>query len=211
MRFTRIVLSAALVAAITPPALRAQAPAAARCEDGTPAKPGYTACWFHGGVADASKPIAAKAAASKPAPSRAAAPGNAATVGTPSPAASERCKDGTVSEPGVTACWFHGGLAAAPPNAAAARTPTTRPAAVKGRAKARPAEKKKKAAATPKAKSSKGAAPGKASTPAKGKAKADHAAKAPPGATARCKDGSYTDAKKPKKGCKKHGGVARVL
>ena len=45
----------------------------------------------------------------------------------------------------------------------------------------------------------------------KAASKTARAPKPPKGATALCKDGSYTDNKKPKKGCKKHEGVARVL
>lgn len=132
MRFARIVMCSALIVAILPLAAHAQAASGPRCEDGTRGEPGYTACWFHGGVAAASMPPASRAT-----PARSLA------------------------------------------------------------AKAEPSSTRK---------------PHKVAKPAKKtKAKVARTSKAPKGATALCKDGTYTDNKKTKKGCKKHKGVARSL
>ena len=128
-----------------------------------------------------------------------------------------RCADGTTAETRYTACWFHGGVVVADSKTAKpvkAATPTRRVATPR-----RPASSK---VAAPSTRRSPEAAPqAKRATATNAKAKkatAKKAApkvvrpqKAPKGATALCKDGTYTDNKKPKKGCKKHDGVARII
>ena len=66
MRFVRVALTGALLlATASPSALRAQSATGPRCKDGTRSpRTGFTACWFHGGLADA--PAARPAA--RPAP-----------------------------------------------------------------------------------------------------------------------------------------------
>ena len=108
---------------------------------------------------------------------------------------SARCADGTKAESRYTACWFHGGVVVA-------STPAPKPRAET------PARSAKLRESPPPSAAHKAhvAAPSH-----KAASKTARAPKPPKGATALCKDGSYTDNKKPKKGCKKHEGVARVL
>ena len=114
-----------------------------------------------------------------------------------------RCADGTTAETRYTACWFHGGVVVADSKPAApthhVATPTHRVATP-----LRPASSKAVAASSRK--------PHEAAPRAKkAAAKAVRTQKAPKGATALCKDATYTDNRNPKKGCKKHDGVARTI
>jgi hypothetical protein len=124
-------------------------------------------------------------------------------------ASGARCADGTRAESRYTACWFHGGVvvASTPPSKPRATEPTRSaklrdpaPASRKARVDSRPhkaiPKKTAKTSAKPRSKPS---------------ARAARGSKPPKGATALCKDGSYTYNKNPKKGCKKHDGVARVF
>jgi hypothetical protein len=169
--------------ALTPLALSAQGAKFPRCNDGTVAtRTGYTACWFHGGVADGKTVAAAKPAK----PARAARASSARPkAAAKSRAASSANRSGKVAKK----------------SSKASKTKV---------AKAKPTKKKKvqqtKQRTTifgmPVASASKaGASKPRASSSRK-------TAKAPKGATARCMDGTYTTAQRKKKACSKHGGVA---
>lgn len=106
-----------------------------------------------------------------------------------------RCGDGTRAESRYMACWFHGGVVVA-------STPAPKPRAA---APTRSANLRESPPPTAVRKERVAARHHKATS------KAARATKPPKGSTALCKDGSYTDNRKPKKGCKKHDGVARVL
>jgi hypothetical protein len=100
------------------------------------------------------------------------------------------CKDGTTSTvAGKGACSHHGGVAKATKMTA---TPTASPAA------AMPASAAPAAAAP--------APAAKAAAPSMAASSAD-----PTGATAKCKDGTYSHAKSHSGACSKHGGVADWL
>ena len=107
-------------------------------------------------------------------------------------AATTACKDGTSSTAtGRGACSGHGGVqkaAAASSAATAAPQPAAAPA-------------KSKTAAAP--------APAAAAPPAV--APAPTAGAAPAGATAKCKDGTYSMAKHHQGACSKHGGVGEWM
>ncbi|HEY4305068.1 MAG TPA: DUF3761 domain-containing protein [Gemmatimonadaceae bacterium] len=112
-------------------------------------------------------------------------------------AKSSVCKDGTTSTAGKGACSGHGGVDAAKTKAAvkaapaatkpATKSATTPPVATAAATKSAPAAKKDVA--------SKSAASGKDAT----------------GATAQCKDGTYSHAASHSGACSKHGGVAKFL
>lgn len=114
-----------------------------------------------------------------------------------------RCADGTKAESRYMACWFHGGVVVAPAAAQKSRPAApTRSASL--RESSTPSASRKPHAAEASRKASK--------KPARNSSKkSTRAAKRPKGATALCNDGSYTDDRKPKRGCKKHDGVAHVL
>ena len=161
------------------------------CKDGTTsATTGRGACTGHGGVdKSATKKSAAAAKAERKAASRAPAAPAAATVGAaPKPAAATvTCGDGTSSKAGRGACARHGGVktaSATPAPAAKAAAPTTA-------ASVRPAPAARQAA------------PATATT---------HAANTDPtGATAQCKDGTYSHATNHRGACARHQGVAKWL
>ena len=164
------------------------------CTDGTTSPHGGRgACSKHGGI---KKDDAAAATAAAP-----AAPAAPAKVTKSADAASApvTCTDGTTSPKGGRgACSKHGGIkkddAAAP---AAAAKPAAAPAA--------PA---KPAAAVPATPAAPAAAPSKtASTAGSGGSVNSDAS----GATAKCKDGSYSHSKTHSGTCSKHGGVADWL
>lgn len=101
------------------------------------------------------------------------------------------CKDGTSSASGRGACSGHGGVGKAAKHVKAAK-----PAKVVKHAKV--------------AKTAKKAEPKKVSVMKSNAAK--HAGTAgSTGATAKCKDGSYSHAKQHKGACSKHGGVAEWM
>jgi len=105
------------------------------------------------------------------------------------------CKDGTTSTAtGRGACSGHGGVqkAASTPAAASAPAPAAAPAA--------PAAAPAAAAAQP-----------KSSTAAKSAPTAKAGNTDPTGATAKCKDGTYSNSKHHSGTCSRHGGVAAWL
>jgi hypothetical protein len=105
------------------------------------------------------------------------------------------CKDGTTSTAtGKGACSGHGGVDAAKTKAAA---------------KSKAAKSSSKTAATPPAAT---AATVKSASPAKkDPATAKSSDKDAAGATAQCKDGTYSHAASHSGACSKHGGVAKFL
>ena len=106
------------------------------------------------------------------------------------------CKDGTTSTAGRGACSGHGGV-----------DKTAKPAkAVKKASAEQKAAKKEKAARSEKAAKSET----KKAEAAKA-APAESASGGPAGATAKCKDGTYSHAKQHRGACSKHGGVAEWL
>ena len=112
------------------------------------------------------------------------------------------CNDGTNStSKGRGACSGHGGVQKSAAASSAASAAPAQPAA----APAKSAAAAKPAAAAPPAPA---AAPSAAATPAASKAEAGPA---PAGATAMCKDGSYSMAKHHQGACSSHGGVDKWL
>jgi hypothetical protein len=104
------------------------------------------------------------------------------------------CKDGTTSTAtGRGACSGHGGVqkAAAASTAAPAAAPAAAAAPAKATAAPAPAAAPAKASAAP--------------------APAAAAGAAPTGATAKCKDGTYSMAKHHQGACSRHGGVGEWL
>jgi len=102
-------------------------------------------------------------------------------------AAAVTCKDGTTAKPGRGACGHHGGIAKS-------EEPSGTPPA---------------ATATPPTPSRRASAPAPAAPPAERTTPPKAAAAA--GATAQCKDGSYSHAKTHRGACSHHGGVAQWL
>ena len=189
MRFVRVALTGALLlAAATPGALSAQAAAGPRCKDGTRSpRTGFTACWFHGGLAEgaAAKAAAARPASADPAPASARRRDEGRHERVSSKSKSEGktvCADGTrTSKRGRGACKHHGGVA-----------------------------RERKAERAP----SRGMFGIPIQTPANATVrplKQHRAPKIPKGATARCMDGSFSHATHRKKACNRHGGVAGWL
>jgi hypothetical protein len=169
------------------PAALADTPASTTCKDGTTSTAtGRGACSGHGGVQKATT----------------AAP--AATPAASGTGATYTCKDGTTSTAtGRGACSGHGGVqkpskstpgAAATAPAAAAAAPATPPAA---------------AAAPPAGSMAMTAA--KSSTASKSAPTAKAGNTDPTGATAKCKDGTYSKSQHHSGTCSSHGGVAEWL
>ncbi len=182
-RFLMGLLAAPLLfASVSMPAMAKKTAVPVTCVDGTTSTAkGRGACSGHGGVKkdEAASPAATAAAA--PAAAPAAAAGSSATL----------CKDGTTSEKsGRGACSGHGGVAKH--SSRSMSTPAAAPAAA-----VTPA-----AAAAPAAAS---AAPAAAAnrTRSEGSAGSSDAA----GATAKCKDGTYSHSTKHTGACSHHGGV----
>jgi hypothetical protein len=166
------------------PVYAADSSASTTCKDGTTSTAtGRGACSGHGGV---QKAATTKAAPAAPAAAAPAAPAEPAASGTPS-----TCKDGTTSmATGRGACSGHGGVQKA--------------------TKGKPAPDAPAAAATAPA-----AAP---TTPAAAKPSASKSAPTaaasntdPTGATAKCKDGTYSKSQHHSGTCSSHGGVAEWL
>ncbi len=113
------------------------------------------------------------------------------------------CTDGTSSAAGRGACSGHGGVAKAAKHVKAEKhVKAAEHAKVEKKAEAKKeakTESKKESKKESKMESKKAA-------PAAHKGSADSA-----GATAKCKDGSYSHAKQHKGACSKHGGVAEWL
>jgi hypothetical protein len=193
MKYTKLVgLIAAplMVFALSLPARGADSADATTCKDGTTSTAsGRGACSGHGGVQKAAKSTAAAA----PAAPAAAAPATPAASGTPS-----TCKDGTTSTAtGRGACSGHGGVQKASKSKPVADG--TAPAAAPAAAKAAPAA----AAAAP--------AAAKTSTASKSAPTAAAGNTDPTGATAKCKDGTYSKSQHHSGTCSSHGGVAEWL
>jgi hypothetical protein len=110
---------------------------------------------------------------------------SAAPKQAPSETETVTCKDGTSAKAGRGACSHHGGVAKAGETAPAPAAPPS-----------------------PRAAAPAPAAPAKVGT---GSPHASASGADPSGATAQCKDGSYSDAKHHTGACSRHGGVAKWL
>ena len=111
--------------------------------------------------------------------------------------ADSTCKDGTTTATtGRGACSGHGGVQKAAKSAAAAPAPTETAAPAVAAPAAAPAPASSAAASK--------AAPAAKSTATAGNTD-------PTGATAKCKDGTYSKSKQHKGACSHHGGVAEFL
>jgi uncharacterized protein DUF3761 len=190
-----LVAAPLLVFALSLPAWAADATASTTCKDGTTSSAtGKGACSGHGGVqkaatttAPASSAAPSAPAASMPAASTPAAPAAPAS-GTPS-----TCKDGTTSTAtGRGACSGHGGVQKGATAPAAAATATAAPAAAASTSAAAPAAAKSSTASK--------------SAPTTTTGNTD-----PTGATAKCKDGTYSKSQHHSGTCSSHGGVAEWL
>lgn len=201
MRKLSLVLGGAVLALTMACTVPAYADAAAAgtpvtCKDGTAGKAGKGACSHHGGVdksagaASSSAPVSAPAAAA-PAPSAA----TAATSG----AAAVICKDGSTGKAGKGACSHHGGVDKSG-GAAASSAPATPAPAPTVQAPAAPAP------SAPTAQQPSAAAPTTAPASSANASNTDAT-----GATAKCKDGTYSHSKHHSGSCSHHGGVAQFL
>ena len=144
----------------------------------------------------------------------------------PAHAKTVTCTDGTTSKSGRGACSHHGGVAAAQPEAAkpAAEKPTAGTVTCKdgttskaGRGACSHHGGVGDAAATPPAATPPAAAPhsSRATVPtsagAPKSADEKEAANSPTGATAKCKDGTYSHSAHHQGACSHHGGVAEWM
>ena len=186
-----------MLLALALPALSADTAQPATCKDGTTsAVSGRGACSGHGGVQMAAKTTAPESVpAAMPAP--AAASGAAST-----------CKDGTTSTTtGRGACSGHGGVQKATKEKSAAAAAAA-PAASAAPVAAAPATAAAPAAAAAAAKT-----PAAAKTSVASKSAPTEAASSldPTGATAKCKDGTYSKSQHHSGTCSNHGGVAEWM
>ena len=174
------------------PAHAADTSAPTTCKDGTTSTAtGRGACSGHGGVQKAATDKADAAAPAEPAPAP-AAPAAPAASGTPT-----TCKDGTTSmATGRGACSGHGGVQKPSKSKPALDAPTSAPATAAAPAAAAPA-------AAP--------AAAKSSTVSKSAPTATASNTDPTGATAKCKDGTYSKSQHHSGTCSHHGGVAEWL
>jgi Protein of unknown function (DUF3761) len=162
------------------------------CKDGTASKAGRGACRGHGGVQKGAEAATAPAQNDK-----AMAP---AAMSADKPMVN--CKDGSSSKGGRGACRGHGGIAKDGETAAKAMAPAATAAAAPV------------AAATAKATtvSAKSAAPAAAAATGSGTMGSGAGVSSDPtGATAQCKDGSYSHSKSHRGACSRHGGVGKWL
>ncbi len=192
MKTTHIagLMAAPLIAfALSLPARAADSGAPTTCKDGTTSTAtGRGACSGHGGVQKASK--SKRADTADAAPASAAAPAAAA----PAVTGTTTCKDGTTSTAtGRGACSGHGGVQKASKNKPA-DTADTAPASAPAAAAA---------ASTP--------AAAKSSTSSKSAPTTAASNTDPTGATAKCKDGTYSKSQHRSGTCSRHGGVAEWL
>jgi hypothetical protein len=113
------------------------------------------------------------------------------------------CKDGTTAKKGKGACSHHGGVAKP------AESGTSKETKDSGKASSSSSSK----SSSTKSSSSKSSSSQKAgsSTGSGGDQPAGSANSNPAGATARCKDGTYSHSKSHSGTCSKHGGVAEWL
>jgi len=172
------------------------------CKDGTTtATTGRGACTGHGGVdKNAAKKAAAAAKAEQKAAQKAEKAEKKAAAVT-----MVTCGDGTSSKAGRGACARHGGVKPAGAMPAPSAAPAMRPAPASASAPARtmPAPAAARTAAVP-------AAP--APRPTTPTTSATHASNTDPtGATALCKDGTYSHAANHRGACARHQGVAKWL
>jgi hypothetical protein len=152
------------------------------CKDGASSPGGRGACKGHGGI----DKKATKAAATTAAAAAAATTSKSSAAADSASGDTVTCKDGTTSKAGKGACSHHGGKAKgghATGSAAPAKPATT-----------------SSAPASPSSSSSH-------AVPAT--AKGDNANAE--GATAKCKDGTFSHSKKHSGSCSHHGGVAEFL
>ena len=194
LSFVGFVAAPVMVLAWALPAYCADTAMGSTCKDGTTSTvSGHGACSGHGGVQKATKEKAAKATA--PAEAATAAPAPAAASG-----AMHTCKDGTTSTvSGRGACSGHGGVQKATKEKASAAAVTAAPAAAA--VAAAPA-----AAATEKA-----AVAAKSSVASKSIPTETAGSTDPTGATAKCKDGTFSHSQHHGGSCSNHGGVADWL
>jgi len=177
------------------PAQAADTGAPTTCKDGTTSTAtGRGACSGHGGVQKAATDKAAAAPAEPAdAPAAPSAPAAPAASGTPT-----TCKDGTTSmATGRGACSGHGGVQKPSKSKPALDAPTSAPATAAAPADAAPAASAPAAA--------------KSSTASKSAPTATASNTDPTGATAKCKDGTYSKSKHHSGTCSHHGGVAEWL
>jgi hypothetical protein len=181
-----------LVFALSLPAWAADSTDPTTCKDGTTsAATGKGACSGHGGVKKAAKTATATAAPTAAAPAAPAAP-----AGSGSP---KTCTDGTTSTAtGKGACSGHGGVQKASKTKAAAAPAATSTSAAP-------------AATMPAAASAATPAVAKTSTATKSVPTATAGNTDPTGATAKCKDGTYSKSQHHSGTCSSHGGVAEWL
>jgi uncharacterized protein DUF3761 len=193
-------LSSLIVAALLAPAIvLAQAPAGAtaKCKDGTysTAKSTQGRCSAHGGVASLVTATRKSSSTRKPTTSSPSSSSRASTTSRPTrkttPAgATARCSDGSYSTAKTErgACSAHGGVAQW---LAGAPSPTPPPAT--------------RAAPAPSVSPASGSAPSSQIPTVRAPAGA------PAGATALCKDGTYSTSKVHTGACSHHGGVSQWL
>ena len=164
------------------PARAADSGTTTTCTDGTTStSTGKGTCSGHGGVQKAAA-TAATPAAAPAAPATPATPATPAASGAPS-----TCKDGTTStSTGKGTCSGHGGVQ-------------------------KPSTSKPAAAATPAAAAATTPAAAKSSTASKSAPTATASNTDPTGATAKCKDGTYSKSQHHSGTCSSHGGVAEWL
>ena len=193
--------SIALLAFLAVPAIRAQQQTQVTCKDGTSDAGGRGACRGHGGV---DKTAAAKTGTSPKIASTRSKTTSKSTTAARSTAAIAKvtCKDGTTDDGGRGACSGHGGVqkaAAAAPAARSAATMPAPPAATVAPAptRAAPAPSAPRAATTPAPRSTANAAADQRNVAA--------------GATAQCKDGTYSHSQTHTGACSRHGGVSKWL
>ena len=166
------------------------------CKDGTTTtSTGKGTCSGHGGVQKAAASAAAAAPATPAAPAAAAPKAPAA----PAAGATTTCKDGTTTtSTGKGTCSGHGGIQKAtkakPATAATAPAPAAAPAA-----------------AAPAAAATASTTAAKTSTATKSVPAATASNTDPTGASAKCKDGTYSKSQHRSGTCSSHGGVAEWL
>jgi Protein of unknown function (DUF3761) len=187
-----------LMFVLTMPSRADEAPATTTCKDGTTSTAtGRGACSGHGGK---QKAAAAAAAPAAPAAATAATPAVAPNSG------GSLCKDGTTSAAtGRGACSGHGGQQKAAKSGSTTSATAPAPAGASA-SPATPAPAAAKSAAAPAATSAAKSTTASTSAPTVAASNTD-----PTGATAKCKDGTYSKSQHHTGTCSHHGGVAQWL